>query len=66
MTEDMHPDAAPYRAPAPWSFTYDVIVPALLTAGDCLVVAGHALGRVADRLAPMGADSENARFVGRR
>lgn len=51
---DFHPYAAPYRRPARWSLTYDMIVPALLGVGDFLVVAGTALGALADRLAPMG------------
>lgn len=54
MTTDFHPFAASYRIPAPWSFTYDVIVPALLAVGDYLTLAGHACGRLADHLAPMG------------
>lgn len=50
----MHPYADHIRIPAPWSLTHDALVPALLVLGDALVVVGHAVGRVADRLAPMG------------
>ena len=65
MIDTMHPDAAPYRIPAPWSFTYDVAVPALLTVGDYLTLAGHACGRLADRLAPMGESDDPIRVKGR-
>jgi hypothetical protein len=64
--EDMHPFAAPLIEPRRRSLTYDVIVPALLVAGDALTLAGRAFGCLADHLAPMPESSdEPIRVVGR-